>query len=516
MADQPPRRLAHGRGLWVKMNKLWGKRFEKRPSPLAEAFTSGRDVRGVPPADERLVPYDLWGSRAHVVMLARQKIIPRRDARLLGAGLRDIGKIWEKGKFQLDPAQEDVHSNVESWLSKKYGVEVGGELHTARSRNDQVALDMRLYLRDCNLDFVSGLSFLIQILIRLGEKHGDVITPGYTHHQPAQVTTMGHIWLSFAEAFSRDVQRFQDWYKRFNENPLGAMTGYGTTFPIDRFLTSRLLGFDGPSENSLDPIQNRWEGEAELGFAVSAMMNHLSSLAQTMILFSTAEFGFLKLDDAHSTGSSMMPQKRNPDPLEVMKAKASVTQGLLASLLSIGKALFLGYNRDTQWTKYLILDLLDETQSAAPLMGEILSSVKIYRKEMAVRSQKGFITSPEVVEQMVQEGRISFRQAKGAVEKAIRYAEKEGFEALPFPLLQKTSQEEGLGIKLTESFVQRSQKGEDILLKRAAVGGPSPRSLDKNISLLKRALHKCHLWLKQKTAQQSRAKAKLARMERAL
>ncbi len=246
------------------------------------------------------------------------------------------------------------------------------------------------------------------------------------------------------------------------------------------------------------------------------MMNHLSSLAQTMILFSTAEFGFLKLDDAHSTGSSMMPQKRNPDPLEVMKAKASVTQGLLASLLSIGKALFLGYNRDTQWTKYLILDLLDETQSAAPLMGEILSLVKIYRKEMAVRSQKRFITSPEVVEQMVQEGRISFRQAKGAVEKAIRYAEKEGFEALPFPLLQKTSQEEGLEIKLTESFVQRSQKGEDILLKRAAVGGPSPRSLDKNITILKRGLHKCHLWLKQKTAQQSRAKAKLARMERAL
>jgi len=500
----------------MKTNKLWGKRFEKGPSALAEAFTSGRDVRGVPPADERLIPYDLWGSRAHVVMLAKKKIIPRREARLLISGLKEIEEAWKGGKFKLDPSQEDVHSNVESRLVKKFGIEAGGKLHTARSRNDQVALDMRLYLRGCNLGFVSGLSFLIQILIRLGHEHREVITPGYTHHQPAQVTTLGHIWLSFAGAFSRDVRRFQDWHNRFNENPLGSMTGYGTTFPIDRILTSKLLGFDGPCESSLDPIQNRWEAEAELGFAISAMMNHLSSLAQTLILFSTAEFGFIKLDDAHSTGSSMMPQKRNPDPLEVMKAKASVAQGLLASLLSVGKALFLGYNRDTQWTKYLIMDLVDETQIAAPLMGEIVSSVKINRKGMAVRCQKGFITSPEVVEQMVQAGKISFRQAKGAVEKAIRYAEKERLEALPLLLLQKASQEEGLPIKLTEAFVQGSQKGEDFLLKRAAVGGPSPRSLARNISALEQTLRKCQLWLTQKTTQEARAKAKLARMEQVL
>jgi argininosuccinate lyase len=498
------------------MKRLWGKRFEKEPSALAEAFTSGRDVRGVPPADERLIPYDLWGSRAHVVMLARQRIIPRRDARLLVAGLREIERRWDKGNFKLDPSLEDVHTNVEGWLIKKFGIEVGGKLHTARSRNDQIALDMRLYLRDCNLGFVSGLSSLIRILIRQAQKHREVITPGYTHHQPAQVTTLGHIWLSFAGAFSRDVQRFQDWHSRFNENPLGSMTGYGTTFPIDRYLTSKLLGFDGLYENSLDPIQNRWEAEAELGFAISAMMNHLSSLAQTLILFNTAEFSFIKLDDAYSTGSSMMPQKRNPDTLEVMKAKASVAQGFLASLLSIGKALFLGYNRDTQWTKYLIMDLVDECLSAAPLLGEIVSSMKINREEIAVRSQKGFITCPEVVEQMVQAGKISFRQAKGAVEKAIRYAEKEGFEKLTLPLLRKASQEEGLEIKLTESFVQQSQKAHDFISKRTVVGGPSPRSMDQNISTLKKTIHKCRIWLKQKTLQQSHAKAKLARMEQAL
>jgi argininosuccinate lyase len=498
------------------MKRLWGKRFKKKPAALAEAFTSGRDVRGISPADERLIPYDLWGSRAHVVMLAEQGIIPRRDARLLIAGLKEMDKAWKAGRFRLDPSQEDVHSNVESWLIRKYGLEVGGKLHTARSRNDQVALDMRLYLRGCNLGFVSGLSSLIQTLIRQGQKHREVITPGYTHHQVAQVTTLGHIWLSFAEAFSRDVGRFRDWHDRFNENPLGSMTGYGTSFPIDRHLSTKLLGFDRPCSNSLDPIQNRWEAEGELGFAVAAMMNHLSSLAQTLILFSTGEFGLMKLDDAYSTGSSMMPQKRNPDPLEVMKAKASVAHGILGSLLSIGKALFLGYNRDSQWTKYLIMDLIDECLAAPQLMGEIIVSLRVKPKEMGARSQKGFITAPELLEQMVQERKIPFRQAKEAVERAIRYAEEEGLEVIPLPLLQKASQKAGLEIKLTESFVEKAQKGGACISKRTAVGGPSPRSLNRNISILGQTLQEFHRWLKQKSAQQSLSKGKLARMERAI
>ena len=498
------------------MKRLWGKRFEKQPSALAEAFTSGRDVRGTPPADERLIPYDLWGSRAHVVMLAGQRIIPRRDARLLISGLKNLEKVWKSGGFKLDPSQEDVHSKVENWLIRKYGLEVGGKLHTARSRNDQVALDMRLYLRDCALAFIFGLSSLIQMLIRQAQKHREIITPGYTHHQLAQVTTLGHIWLSFAEAFSRDIRRFQDWFDRFNENPLGSMTGYGTSFPIDRPLSSKLLGFDRPCSNSLDPIQNRWEAEGELGFGVCAMMNHLSSMAQTLILFSTAEFGLVKLDDAYSTGSSMMPQKRNPDPLEVMKAKTSVAHGLLGSLLSIGKALFLGYNRDTQWTKYLVMDLIDECLVAPQLMGEIIVSLKINPEEMAARSQKGFITAPELVEQIVREWKIPFRQAKGAAERAVRYAEKEGAEGITLPVLRKALQEEGLKIKMTGAFLQKAQEARVFIAKRAAAGGPSPRSLDKNISSLKQTLQESHRWLKQKNTRQSLAKTKLTRMERAI
>jgi len=500
----------------MKINKLWGKRFEKGPSALAGEFTSGRDVRGVPPADERLIPYDLWGSRAHVVMLARQKIIPRRDARLLISGLKEIEKTWERGRCKLDPSQEDVHSNVEGWLVKRHGIEVGGKLHTARSRNDQVALDVRLYLKERGLHFISSLSSLAEILLRQAQKHREIITPGYTHHQLAQVTTLGHIWLSFAGAFSRDAQRFQDWYNRFNENPLGSMTGYGTTLPIDRRLTSKLLGFDGPCASSLDPIQNRWEAEAELGFAVAAMMNHLSSLAQTLILFSTGEFGLVRLDDAYSTGSSMMPQKRNPDPLEVMKAKASVAQGLLSSLLSIGRALFLGYNRDTQWTKYLIMDLVDECLPAPELMGEIIQTLKINRKEMAARTQKGFIAAPELVEQIVQEWKVPFRRAKGAVEKAIRYAEKEGAEALSLPVLTKALQEEGIKVKLSEAFILKAQEAKVFLAKRTAGGGPSPRSLDRNISRLEQSLQESRRWMTRKVKQQSVAKANLTRMERAI
>jgi argininosuccinate lyase len=210
----------------------------------------------------------------------------------------------------------------------------------------------------------------------------------------------------------------------------------------------------------------------------------------------------------------MMPQKRNPDPLEVMKAKTSVAHGLLASLLSIGKALFLGYNRDTQWTKYLVMDLIDECLAAPPLMGEIIVSLKINPKEMAARSQKGFITAPELVEQMVREWKIPFRQAKGAAERAVRYAEKEGAEGITLPGLRKALQEEGLKIKMTGAFLQKAQEARVFIAGRAAAGGPSPRSLDKNISSLEQTLQEFYRWLKQKKTRQSLAQRRLAEMEK--
>jgi len=500
----------------MKNEKLWGGRFEKKPSPLATAFTSGRDVRGVAPADERLIPYDLWGSRAHVVMLARAKILPRREARALVKGLKEIENSWQKGNFPLDPSKEDVHSNVESWLIKKYGLEVGGRLHTARSRNDQIALDMRLYLRDCALDFFSEILSLMGVLSGMAKKYQDIIMPGYTHHQPAQVTTLGHVCLSFAEALGRDGQRFQDWHGRFNQNPLGSMTGYSTSFPIDRPITSKLLGFDGPCANSLDPIQNRWEPEAEMGFAIATLMNHLSSVAQTIILFSTGEFGMFRLDDAYCSGSSMMPQKRNPDPLEVIKAKTAVAQGFLSSLLSIGRSLFLGYNRDTQWTKYLIMDLIDECFPAPRVMSEILASLQVDKKAMAAACQKGFIQAPDLLEQIVQDWQIPFRQAKEMVERAVKYSEAEGEKQVLFSAIKRALKEEGLNLKIDEKLVKTAQNPEVIIARRKAKGGTSPHALQKNVLSLSYSLKIFSRWLSQKRKQRSGAKAQLDEMERSI
>jgi len=500
----------------MKTEKLWGGRFEKEPAALAAAFTSGRDVRRVPPADERLIPYDLWGSRAHVLMLAKQGILPRGKARALIRGLKGIEASWQKGEFHLHSSKEDVHSNVESFLIEKYGLGVGGRLHTARSRNDQIALDMRLYLRDCALEFFSQVLSLMQVLVRMAKKHQNTIMPGYTHHQPAQVTTLSHVCLSFAEAFLRDGQRFQEWHERFNQNPLGAMTGYGTSFAINRNLTSKLLGFDGPCENSLDPIQNRWEPEAEMGFAIAALMNHLSSLAQTLILLSTREFGLFRLDDAYCSGSSMMPQKRNPDPLEVIKAKASVAQGLLVSLLSIGRSLFLGYNRDTQWTKYLIMDLVDECLPAPKVMSEILASLRIDKKAMAAACQRGFIQAPDLLERIVQDWQLPFRQAKAAVEKAVKYSEAEGAEWISFSAWKRALKEEGLSRKIDERIVLTAQEPRLIVSRRKAIGGTSPQALQKNVLSMNRSLQILPRWLSQKRKQQSLAKTRLAEMERSL
>ena len=498
------------------MKRLWGKRFEKKPSALAEKFTSGRDVREIPPADERLIPYDLWGSRAHVVMLARQRIIPRREARILIKGLKEIEASWRKGKFRLDPAKEDVHGNVESYLISRSGMEVGGRLHTARSRNDQVSLDMRLYLRDCAVGFIADLSSLIQILVQRARKHRDIVTPGYTHHQPAQVTTLGHIWLSFAEALYRDIGRFQDWYERFNQSPLGSMTGYGTSFSIDRQFTAKLLGFDGPCYNSLDPIQNRWEPEAEMGFAIAAMMNHLSSMAQTLILFATGEFGLFRVDEAYSTGSSMMPQKRNPDTLEVIKAKSGLAQGLLMSLLSLGKSLFLGYNRDTQWTKYLIMDLMEECAPSLKIMEEIMNSLQVDEEKMASLCRNGFITAPDLLEQVVQRGNISFRQGKEALEMAVKYSEGEGVEHISATALQKALKEEGLNLRIDRRMVALAQEPKQIVSRRKAVGGTAPQALEKNILSLTRSLQISRKWVTKKRAQQGLAQSRLVEMERGL
>ncbi len=498
----------------MKIDKLWGGRFEELPSREMVDFLSGRDVRGIPPCDERLIPYDLWGNRAHVLMLCHQRILPKRDAKKILKGLRELETLHRKGKFRLDASKEDVHSNIESFLIEKLGIEYGGKVHTGRSRNDQIVLDMHLYLRDQVLEFVEGLIFLTEAILQKGEEHRSTIMPGYTHHQHAVTTTFGHLLLSFAGSLERDHQRFVRWFDLFNKNPLGAAAGYGTTFNLDRQLTSKLLGFDGPTENVTDPITQRWEPEAEMAYDVAVMMDHLSTIAQTFILLSTREFNMVRLNDRHCTGSSIMPQKRNPCSLEVIKAKTSFAHGMLVSLLSAGKSLFMGYNRDTQWTKYWIMDLIDESKPALCVMTEVIQLLQVNKTQMLQQAQEEFVGATPLMEWMVRHGSLPLRKAKMVLEKAVKYSEKEGKGKVSYPSLKKALTEMKVHLSITEKAVEEMQRPENILAQTPSIGTPSEKRMKENIGSLQKKVRMNKNWLIHQRKGIEKSKTLMLKMEK--
>ena len=500
----------------MKIDKLWGGRFEELPSEEMVDFLSGRDVRGIPPRDEQLIPYDLWGNRAHVLMLCHQGILSKQDGKKILKGLRELESLHQKGKFKLEPSKEDVHSNIESFLIEQVGIEYGGKVHTGRSRNDQIVLDMRLYLRDQVLEFIEGLVCLIETLLQRADEHRLTIMPGYTHHQHAVATTFGHLLLSFAESLQRDVQRFVHWFDLFNKNPLGAAAGYGTSFNLDRQLTSKLLGFDGPTENVTDPITHRWEPELELAYAVAVMMNHLSTMAQTLILLSTREFNMVRLNDRHCTGSSIMPQKRNPCSLEVMKAKTSFAHGIVISLLSVGKALFMGYNRDTQWTKYWIMDLVEESQPSLPIMEDVIRLLRVNETQMFEQAQEGFADATPLMEWMVRSFSLPLRKAKMVLEKAVKYSEKEGGGKVSYRSLKRALGEMRINIPITQEDVKKIQRPENILTQTSSIGTPSEKRMKENIASLREKVKTNRGWLIRKKRVIENKKALVLRMEKTL
>lgn len=456
------------------IEKLWGAAFSQKPSEAVIAFTAGRDVAGLPAADAVLLPYDLWVNKAHCVMLCKTGIIPVSDATKILGGLNELTTMKS---FHFDPSKEDVHTNVESYLTGRLGIEVVGKLHTARSRNDQVVTDMKLYMRDQVIHFVSNSIGLVHVLLDLADQYKSAPFPGFTHHQHAMVTTFGHVLAGFAVMILRDIERFEQWYPLHNHNPLGNAVSYGTTFSVNRAMTAELLGFDGPDHNSLDVITNRWETEADLAFAISIFMNHLSLIAQTLILLSTPEFGMIQLADAYSTGSSMMPQKKNPDPLEVIKGKTGFVHGQVMSLVSMGKSNFIGYNRDSQWTKYIIMDLVRECLPAPIVLSGVLETMTINTEVMESWCHKGSIGATTVMEQIIQEQHIPMREAKIIVEKMVK---EESSKAVMDP---KTI------LSLTKSY-----------------GGPGKNSMKTSLKKLKKMLTGHHTWLFKK--QQNKAKAK--------
>lgn len=488
-----------------KINKLWGSAFEQSPTKELIAFTGGRDVHGVEAVDYKLLYYDLWGNKAHAYMLYKQGIIEKKDVKTILKGLLEIEKLVEAKKFFLDPQKEDVHTNVESFLIDKYGIGIAGKLHTARSRNDQSNLDTRLYLRDNVILFSQKISDLANCLCKQAALYKNIPVPGFTHHQHAMVTTLGHIYMTFAAMMVRDAERMTNWFALHNTNPLGAAASYGTSFPIDQKLTASMLAFDDIDTSSLDYITNRWEPEADLAFAITVLMNHLSTMAETLILFSTAEFGMLKLSDMFSTGSSMMPQKKNPDPLEIIKGKASLSAGFLLSLIGSGKGTLIGYNRDSQWTKYLISDLIDECMPAPSIMKGIFETLTIDKEKMHYWTTKDFIGATSLLEQLSWKYSISFRKAKIVVEKAVKYSK--GEELVTYTALNKALKEENFDIKVSAQQVIAWQDPVAILKNTNSIGGPGQDSLKLSLQDLNKKLKKLDQWIMKKANKKKMALA---------
>lgn len=491
-------------------NKLWGAAFSQKPTDAVIAFTAGRDVAGLPPADMALLPYDLWVNQAHAVMLGKTGIIPNADIGKILGGLIALGKIMEAGKFVLDPSKEDVHTNIESWLTSKLGIEIAGKLHTARSRNDQVITDMKLYLRDQVLLFVKNSTGLTQTLLSLADQYKGVPFPGFTHHQHAMVTNFGHILAGFANMVIRDIERFQGWYLLHNQSPLGNAVAYGTSFPVDKKMTSKLLGFDGPDHNSLDAITNRWEPEADLAFAVTILMNHLSLISETLMLMATPEFGMVKLADQFSTGSSIMPQKKNPDPLEVIKGKAGFAQGQLVSLLSMGKSNFIGYNRDSQWTKYIIMDLIGECAPAPVVLAGILETMTVNGSAMESWCHKGFIGATTLMEQLVSVFHLPMRQAKVIVEKAVKGSGNN--DVITYQSITQALKEEELTLGISEAQVVSWQDPATIISLTKSYGGPGKNSKKTSLKKLKKQLTNHKSWFLKKQHEKEAAQTLLTQM----
>jgi argininosuccinate lyase len=394
------------------MKKLWGGRFSAQTEKTVEDFTESISF------DARLWKYDIEGSVAHVTMLGRQKIISKKEAELIIKGLNDIKAEIEGGKFRFSRALEDVHMNIESALIKKTGP-VGGKVHTARSRNDQVALDIRLYLRDEISEILRLVGKLQKVFVSLAEKNIDTIMPGYTHLQRAQPVLLSHHLLAYFEMLARDLARFEDCLGRVNVLPLGSAALAGTTLPIDRRYVAKLLKFPAVSENSIDAVSDR-DFAVEFISSASILMIHLSRLSEEFILWNSEEFKFIELPDAFTTGSSIMPQKKNPDVLELTRGKTGRVYGNLMSILTIMKALPLAYNRDMQEDKGPLFDTVDTVKSCLGVLVKMLPLVRFNRKVMEKSTAAGFLTATDLAEYLVRKG-VPFRDAHSITGRVVKY-----------------------------------------------------------------------------------------------
>lgn len=454
---------------WSKKQEAWSARFNEPMSELVKRYTASVFF------DKRLAEFDIRGSLAHATMLAEQGVIGQSDLLAIQDGMKQIQSEIAAGKFEWQLDLEDVHLNIERRLTELAG-DAGKRLHTGRSRNDQVATDIRLFLRH-EVDRIQGLlKELIKALLTVAERNHDTVMPGFTHLQVAQPVTFGHHLLAYAEMFERDLERMQDCRKRINRLPLGAAALAGTTFPINRNRTAELLEFDAPTRNSLDSVSDR-DFAIEFCSASSILMMHVSRLSEELIIWMSQRYAFIDLPDRFCTGSSIMPQKKNPDVPELARGKTGRVYGHLVGLLTLMKGQPLAYNKDNQEDKEPLFDTVDTVVDTLTIFAEMVEGIQVKADNMRAATLEGYATATDLADALVKRG-MPFRDAHEAVARAVRYCDTQqcGLEALTVAQLQDALRltELGYGNDLVDTALCAVLTLEGSLQARNHIGGTNP------------------------------------------
>lgn len=453
---------------------MWAGRFTKEIDETVNAFNSSIAFDG------RMYRHDIQGSIAHATMLGDCGIISKEDSLTIIKGLKEILADIESGKLEMDMTAEDIHMFIEAELTKRYG-DVGKRLHTSRSRNDQVALDIRLYLRD-EIGEVKKLAVkLVETLCNLASQHLNTIMPGYTHLQRAQPITFAHHLMAYAQMLLRDIDRLNDTGKRMNRCPLGSGALAGTTYPINRQETSDLLGFDAPMRNSLDGVSDR-DSCVELANTLSLLMVHLSRFSEEIIMWCSWEFKFVELDDAYATGSSIMPQKKNPDITELIRGKTGRVIGDLTTLLTMLKGLPLAYNKDMQEDKEAIFDAVDNVKLCLKTFIPMLETMTVNKENMRNAAARGFINATDCADYLVKKG-LPFRDAYKITGTLVGYCIKNNLTLETLPIEEYKKMHE-----LFDNDVYDAISLETCVNQRISEGAPSPVSVEKQIAETKKEL----------------------------
>ena len=456
-------------------NQMWGGRFASGPDAIMQAINASIVF------DQRLYAQDIAGSRAHAAMLAAQGILTNKDAEAIGEGLLTVLSEIEAGKFPFRVELEDIHLNIESRLTEIVG-DAGKRLHTARSRNDQVAVDFRLWVRDQCDQAIAGLTGLMQSFLAQAEAGADWVMPGFTHLQTAQPVTWGHHMLAYVEMFARDRSRFEDARRRMNECPLGAAALAGTSFPIDRHMTAQALGFDRPTANSLDSVSDR-DFALEFLAASSICAMHLSRFAEELVIWSSAQFRFVRLSDKWTTGSSIMPQKKNPDAAELLRAKLGRILGATVALFTIMKGLALTYSKDMQEDKEQVFDAADSLMLGLAAMTGMVGDMTANRDVLKAAAASGFSTATDLADWLVRELGLPFREAHHVTGTLVALAESTGVDLPDLTLAQMQSVHPGI-----REDVFAVLGVENSVRSRMSYGGTAPERVREQAARWRAAL----------------------------